>query len=70
MTSYDMNKYAEKKAFNKPILMLHLHYSQSTNSKILKLAKTVKWDSLTWQLCHFKLLCCLCQGCTLSPVTC
>lgn len=45
MTSYDMNKYAkggEKKNFNKPILMLHLHYSQNTNSKILKLGKTVK----------------------------
>lgn len=36
MTSYDMNKYAKKKkkTFNKPILMLHLHYSQNTNSEI------------------------------------
>lgn len=43
MTSYDMNKYAGKKeTFNKPILMLHLRYSQNTNSEILKLSKTVK----------------------------
>lgn len=43
MTSYDMNKHVTKNStFNKPILMLHLHYSQNTNSKILKLGKTVK----------------------------
>lgn len=76
ITSRDMNKYAKKNNptatanLNKPILTLHLHYSQGTNTKILKLGKTVKWDSLTWQFCHFKLLCCLWLGCTCSPSTC